>query len=72
MSEAIDLMREYSNLHTNISDAVFHSKAYFPLMSVILDDTGIRGRFFFDSDWYSIERKKELQQQIEKGNVLRN
>ncbi len=64
MSEIIDLMKEHPNLYTDISYTAFHSSRYFPLMSVLLDDTEIKDRIMFGSDYYMIEREKESEREM--------
>ena len=57
VSQIIEMMEEYPNLYTDISYTAFHSDRYFPLLGIILENTAIRNRIMFGSDFYMVERE---------------
>lgn len=64
VSDIVDLMEKHPNLYTDISYTAFHSDKYFPLMSVLLENTKIRNKIMFGSDYYMIEREKASEREM--------
>ncbi len=62
--EIVDMMKEHTNLYTDISYTAFHSDRYFPLMSIFLDDEKIKDRILFGSDYYMVEREKVSEREV--------
>jgi predicted TIM-barrel fold metal-dependent hydrolase len=64
VAQIVEMMKKYTNLYTDISYTAFHSDRYFPLLGVFLEDTEIKDRIMFGSDFYMVEREKVSEREV--------
>jgi predicted TIM-barrel fold metal-dependent hydrolase len=62
----LEMMRKYPNLYADVSYTVFVRMRFFPLLSSLLDETDLKNRILFGSDFYMVEQEKETEKEMGK------